>query len=44
MVKKLNINIKYVAAKAGVSVKTVSRVLNNDKYVKKETKEKIIGI
>ena len=39
-----NINIKYIAEKAGVSIKTVSRVLNNDRYVKEETKEKIIKV
>ena len=38
------VNIKHIAKKAGVSIKTVSRVLNNDIYVKKETKEKIINI
>jgi len=38
------INIRHIAKRAGVSIKTVSRVLNNDIYVKKETKEKIINI
>lgn len=38
------VNIKYIAKKAGVSIKTVSRVLNNEKYVKSETKEMIIKI
>ncbi len=34
-------NIKDVSAHAGVSVKTVSRVLNNHRYVRPETREKV---
>jgi DNA-binding LacI/PurR family transcriptional regulator len=34
-------NIKDVAKKAGVGIATVSRVLNNSGYVKKETRDKI---
>ncbi|MBU1145242.1 MAG: LacI family DNA-binding transcriptional regulator [Firmicutes bacterium] len=34
-------NIKEVAKKAGVGIGTVSRVINNSGYVKKETREKV---
>ncbi len=34
-------SIKDVAARAGVSISTVSRVMNNSDYVKKETRAKI---
>lgn len=34
-------NIKEVAKRAGVGIATVSRVINNSGYVKKETREKI---
>mgnify|MGYP000956835807 CR=1 FL=1 len=34
-------NIKDVAKKAGVGIATVSRVINNSGYVKKETREKV---
>ena len=34
-------NIKDVAQKAGVGIATVSRVINNSGYVKKETRERI---
>ncbi|MFC0206310.1 LacI family DNA-binding transcriptional regulator [Novosphingobium soli] len=34
-------NIKDVSARANVSVKTVSRVLNNHPYVKSETRERV---
>jgi LacI family transcriptional regulator len=44
MLKKKNISIKDVAEKAGVSISTVSRALNNTGYVKKELREKINGI
>ena len=37
-------SIKDVARKAGVSISTVSNALNNSRYVKKETKEKILEI
>jgi len=36
--------IKDVARKAGVSISTVSNALNNSRYVKKETKERILEI
>jgi LacI family transcriptional regulator len=39
-----NITIKKIAELAGVSHKTVSRVINDEKYVKKETKKKILAI
>lgn len=34
-------NIRDVSARAGVSVKTVSRVLNGHRYVKRETRERV---
>jgi LacI family transcriptional regulator len=37
-------SIKDVARAAGVSISTVSNALNNSRYVKKETKEKILKI
>ena len=36
-----DISIKDVAKKAGVSIKTVSRVINNHKYVSEETRKKV---
>ena len=39
-----NITIKDIATMCGVSVKTVSRVLNGSSQVKAETKEKILEI
>lgn len=41
---KKNVNIKDIAKLAGVGVSTVSRVLNDHKDVKKETKEKVLEI
>ncbi|MTI58978.1 MAG: LacI family transcriptional regulator [Firmicutes bacterium] len=38
----MGVSIKDVAKKAGVSVSTVSRVLNNGKYVTDETSEKVM--
>ncbi|UMZ73632.1 LacI family DNA-binding transcriptional regulator [Natranaerofaba carboxydovora] len=38
----MNITIKDVAKKAGVSPATVSRVLNNYNYVNEDTKEKVV--
>ena len=35
------VNIKTIAKEAGVSKSTVSRVINNEKYVSNETKEKV---
>lgn len=35
--------IHDVAERAGVSTKTVSRVLNNEKYVREETREKVLA-
>ncbi|HEX7556723.1 MAG TPA: LacI family DNA-binding transcriptional regulator, partial [Leptolinea sp.] len=37
-----NITIFEVASQAGVSSGTVSRVLNNDRHVKQETREKVV--
>ncbi len=42
--KKRVTSIKDVAKKAGVSISTVSNALNNSRYVKKETKEKIFEV
>ncbi|MBN2073733.1 MAG: LacI family DNA-binding transcriptional regulator [Actinobacteria bacterium] len=39
-----NITIKKIAELAGVSHKTVSRVVNNEKHVKEETKNKVLKI
>lgn len=36
--------IKDVAAKSGTSIRTVSRVLNNDPHVKKETREHVQAV
>lgn len=33
--------IKHVSAMAGVSIKTVSRVLNNERYVSEETRQRV---
>lgn len=41
--KKVNVTIKDIALKTGVSKSTVSRALSNDSHIKKETKEKIIA-
>lgn len=38
------LNIKEVAEKAGVSITTVSRVLNNPQTVSKKTKEKVLQV
>ncbi|WP_298633100.1 LacI family DNA-binding transcriptional regulator [uncultured Umboniibacter sp.] len=40
----MNITIRDIAARAGVSFKTVSRVLNNESSVKDATKEKVMAI
>lgn len=40
----MEITIGDIAKKAGVSLATVSRVLNNSGYVKLETKEKVLAI
>ncbi len=34
-------NIKDVSARAGVSIKTVSRVLNGHRYVRQDTRERV---
>ncbi len=39
-----DLTIKDIAKIAGVSVMTVSRVINNERYVKKETKDKVLKI
>ena len=36
-------NIKDVAIKAGVSVSTVSRVMNNRGYISQSTKDKVFN-
>ena len=41
---KMPTTINDIAEKAGVSLTTVSRVLNNSKHVKLETKEKILSV
>lgn len=38
------ITIKIIADLVGVSHKTVSRVINNEKYVKEETRKKILAV
>lgn len=38
------ITLKDIAEKSGVSIKTVSRVLNNEKYVQEKTRKKISEI
>ncbi len=38
----MSVKIEDVARAAGVSAKTVSRVLNNEKYVARATKEKVV--
>ena len=42
--KNKNITIKNVAKIAGVSFKTVSRVINNERYIKEETRKKVLEI
>jgi LacI family transcriptional regulator len=37
----MRVNIKDVSHRAGVSIKTVSRVINNEKYVKPATRAKV---
>jgi len=39
-----DLTIKDIAKIAGVSTMTVSRVMNNEKYVKKETKDKVFKV
>jgi DNA-binding LacI/PurR family transcriptional regulator len=39
----MSITLREVAKAAGVSVATVSRVINNDKYVSKKAKKKVLG-
>lgn len=41
---KRNINIKEVAVRAGVSIATVSRVLNNTNLVKEDTRKHILRV
>jgi len=40
----VSITIRDIAAKAGVSFKTVSRVLNNESSVKQETKDRVMTV
>lgn len=44
MVKEKKYSIYDVAKKAGVGIATVSRVLNNSRFVKKQTKELVLKI
>jgi LacI family transcriptional regulator len=37
----MRLTIKDVSERAGVSIKTVSRVLNNERYVREETRAKV---
>ena len=37
----MRVTIKDVSRVAGVSIKTVSRVLNKEKYVREETKRRV---
>ena len=39
-----DINIKMVAKLAGVSISTVSNVLNNNRYVSEKTREKVLSV
>lgn len=41
---KKNVNIKDIAKLSGVGISTVSRVLNDHKDVKKETREKVLQV
>ena len=40
----LRVTIKDVSREAGVSIKTVSRVLNNEKYVGAETRARVTAV
>jgi len=42
--RERNITLKDVSKSAGVSIKTVSRVINNSRYVKKETRERVLEV
>jgi len=42
--KKKQVRLKDIAAKAGVSITTVSHVINKTRYVKKETREHVLEI
>ena len=40
----MSVTINNIAKEAGVSLATVSRVINNSGYVKKETRENVIKV
>lgn len=44
MTEKKNYSIYDVAKKAGVSIATISRALNNSKFIKDQTKDKVLKV
>ena len=44
MAQRKEISIQFIAEKCGVSIATVSRVLNNDKRVAPKTRERILSV
>lgn len=43
-VNEMSVTINNIAKEAGVSLATVSRVINNSGYVKDETREKVMKV